>query len=206
MCARITDVSLVVEAGTVTLLVGEAGCGKNLLLRLLGLLETPDAGEVIFAAQPTAQLTDDARIELRTGACGYIFSSPFLLSAFSALENIAMPIFKISQLSPDAVRQRTEELLTFTGLTDFAESKDLPPALQKRVALARGLANEPVVLIVENLDEMIAGDPDFRELLHAAAERFGVAVIATALPACAQHIGERRIEVAGGRVACDVTP
>ncbi len=204
--ARIAEVSLAIEAGTVTLLVGETGCGKNLLLRLLGLLEVPDSGEVIFAGQPTAQLTDDARVELRTHTCGYLFSSPFLLAQFSALENIAMPVFKISRLSPEEVRARTEELMAFAGLTEFAESKDLPPFLQKRVALARGLANDPEVLFVENLDEMIAGDASFRELLHAATERFGVAVVAAALPACAARIGERRIEVAGGRVACDVTP
>ena len=117
-----------------------------------------------------------------------------------------MPVFKISRLSPEEVRGRTEELMAFAGLTEFAEAKELPPFLQKRVALARGLANEPEVLFVENLDEMIAGDAGFRELLHAAAERFGVAVVAAALPACAVRMGERRIEVAGGRVACDVTP
>lgn len=206
VCARIAGVSLVIEPGTVTLLVGEVGCGKNLLLRLLGLLEVPDSGEVLFAGQPTAQLTDDARVELRTHSCGYLFAAPFLLAQFSALENIAMPIFKISQLNPEQTRVRTEEVLAFTGLTKFAASKELSPVLQKRVALARGLANEPEVLFVENLDEMIAGDPDFRDLLHAATERFGVAVVAAALPTCAVRAGERRIEVAGGRVTCDVTP
>ena len=55
VCARIADVSFVIEPGTVTLLVGEVGCGKNLLLRLLGLLEIPDSGEVIFSGQPTAR-------------------------------------------------------------------------------------------------------------------------------------------------------
>lgn len=206
VCARITDVSLVIEPGTVTLLVGELECGKNLLLRLIGLLENPDTGEVVFAAQPTVRLTDDARIELRTRNCGYIFAAPFLLSAFSALENIAMPIFKISRLSPDAVQRRTEEMLAFTGLVNVADSKELSPLHQKRVALARGLANEPMVLFVENLDEMISGDPDFRELLHSAAGRFNVAVVATALPACASRMDERRIEVVGGRVTCPVMP
>ncbi len=206
VCARIADVSLGIEPGMVTLLVGEVGCGKNLLLRLLGLLETPDSGEVIFSGQPTAQLTDDARVGLRSHSCGYLFAAPFLLAQFSALENIAMPIFKISQLNPEQVRERTEEVLAFTGLTEFAASKELSPFLQKRVALARGLANEPKAIFVENLDEMVAGDLDFRELLHAASERFGVAVVAASLPTCDVRMGERRIEVAGGRLACDVTP
>src|SRR5688500_7758933 len=106
---RIEVPSLAMHRGGVTLLAGEVGCGKNLLLRLLGLLEAPDSGEVWFEGNPTARMTDDARASLRTRKCGYVFASPFLLSAFTVLENIAMPIFKVCQLNPEEARDRTEE-------------------------------------------------------------------------------------------------
>jgi ABC-type methionine transport system ATPase subunit len=206
VCARVDQVSLAVRAGDILALTGETGCGKNLILRLLGLLEAPDAGEVLFDGQPTAQLTDDARIELRSHQCGYLFTAPFLLSAFNVAENIAMPIFKISQLTPEQARDRTESLLRFVGLDTAASQHVLPPQLQQRVALARALANQPGVLLIENLETLVAPEelPAFRQLLHGAAREFGVAVILTALPSLPWIAGERRIEIVDGRVVCEV--
>jgi lipoprotein-releasing system ATP-binding protein len=135
---------------------------------LLGLLEAPDSGEVWFEGQPTAQMTDDSRAALRTRKCGYVFASPFLLSAFTVLENIAMPIFKVCQLNPEQARDRTEDLMEFTGLGDLASAHEVPQPLRHRVALARALASQPTALFVENLDTLL---PDselepFRDLLH----------------------------------------
>jgi lipoprotein-releasing system ATP-binding protein len=208
LCNQVSDLSLTIAVGDIVALTGEEGCGKNLVLRLLGLLEPPDTGEVFFDGQPTSGLTDDARIELRSRRCGYVLSAPFLLAAFNAAENVAMPIFKISQLTPEQARDRTEALLRFVGLDDVACQKTLPPALQYRVALARALANNPTVLFVENLDQLLAADdlPDFRRLLHAAARELSVAVVLTASPALTPVDGERRFEIADGRIICEVQP
>jgi lipoprotein-releasing system ATP-binding protein len=204
--ARVDGVSLAVHAGDVVALTGEPGCGKNLILRLLGMLETPDQGEVFVDGEPTAQLTDDARIELRNRRCGYLFAAPFLLSAFNAAENVAMPIFKISQLSPVEARDRTEALLRFVGLDSTASHLQLPSRLQHRVALARALANLPAAIFVEDLDLLLEPEdlPEFRRLLHAASKVWGVAIIATAQPSLAPVDGERRLEIADGRVVCEV--
>jgi len=208
VCNRVADLSLTVAAKEVVALTGEEGCGKNLMLRLLGLLEPPDSGEVYFEGEPTAELTDDARIELRSKRCGYVLSAPFLLAAFNAAENVAMPIFKISQLTPEQARERTEALLRFVGLDGAASERALPPALQYRVALARALANDPVALFVENLDHLLSPDdvPDFRRLLHAAAKELGVAVVLSASPELSPVDGERRFEIADGRIICEVEP
>jgi lipoprotein-releasing system ATP-binding protein len=199
---RIEVPSLAMHRGGVTLLAGEVGCGKNLLLRLLGLLEAPDSGEVWFEGNPTARMTDDARASLRTRKCGYVFASPFLLSAFTVLENIAMPIFKVCQLNPEEARDRTEELMDFTGLGDFAAEHEVPPPLQHRVSLARALASQPVALFVENLDTLLPACEleAFRDLLNGAAKRYDLAVVATALPGCAMREEERRIELSAGRL------
>jgi ABC-type lipoprotein export system ATPase subunit len=207
-CARVENVSLAVGRGEVVALTGESGCGKNLILRLLGLLEPPDSGDVLIEGEPTAQLTDDARIELRNRRCGYVFAAPFLLCAFNAAENVAMPIFKISQLTPEQARDRTERLLRFVGLNSATPYRELSPALQHRVSLARALANHPAAVFVEDLDTLLSTDdlPEFRALLHATARELGVTVIATARPALAPVDGERRLEIAGGRIVCEVQP
>jgi lipoprotein-releasing system ATP-binding protein len=208
VCARVERVSLAVECGDIVALTGESGCGKNLILRLLGLLEAPDTGEVFVEGQPTAHLTDDARIELRNRRCGYLFTAPFLLSAFNAAENVAMPIFKISQLTPEQARDRTEALLRFVRLDSAATYNELPPPLQHRVALARALANHPGAILVEDLDTLLEPEdlPEFRALLHAVARELKIAVIATARPSLTPVDGERRIEIADGRIVCEVQP
>jgi len=208
VCNQVTDLSVAISIGDVAALTGDEGCGKNLVLRLLGLLEPPDTGEVLFDGEPTSDLTDDARIELRSRRCGYVLSAPFLLAAFNAAENVAMPIFKISQLTPEQARERTEALLHFVGLDSVACKRELPPGLQYRVALARALANNPSALFVENLDHLLSAEdlPDFRRLLHAAARELGVAVVLTASPALAPVDGERRFEIADGRIICEVEP
>src|SRR2546426_697944 len=97
--SRVRRVSLAVEAGTWCVLHGVEGCGKNLLLRLLGLLETPDSGEVFVRGAPTRALDEAARLELRNRVFGYVFAEPFLLDTFLVAENVAMPLFKIGGTS-----------------------------------------------------------------------------------------------------------
>jgi predicted ABC-type transport system involved in lysophospholipase L1 biosynthesis ATPase subunit len=109
-------------------------------------------------------------------------------------------------LSPEEARDRTEALLRFVGLDSTVCHTQLPPRLQHRVALARALANRPAAIFVEDLDLLLEPEelPEFRGLLHAAAKEWGVAVIATAQPSLTPVDGERRFEVANGRIGCEV--
>ncbi len=202
----VADVSLAISPASVTVLAGADGCGKNLILELMGLIEVPDSGEIVFDGDGTNELTEDSRAELRSNRCGYVFDSPFLLSSFSVLENVAMPAFKISQVGPQAAQARTEDLIAFTGLSEFANAKNLPPALQHRVALARALVNDPAVVFVQNLDGFLEPQdvPAFRRLLHGVPARYGVAVVVSAGTGLPHAAGERRIEIAHGRVLDDI--
>jgi ABC-type lipoprotein export system ATPase subunit len=214
VCARVVAGSpanveipaLSIERGSVTMLAGPPGCGKNLLLRVLGLLETPDSGEVWFEGQATANLSEETRSQLRTRRCGYVFASPFLLPEFTVIENIAMPLFKICDMETEEARDRSEEMLDFAGLQKVATSRDLPPAVQRRVALARALAARPGALFVEDLPLSEEDAEGFRELLHRAAERFGVAVVSAIRPEGSEREGERRVQLSAGRLASEVTP
>jgi lipoprotein-releasing system ATP-binding protein len=196
--------NLRVEAGTVTLLTGPVGCGKNLLLRVLGLLETPDAGEVWFEGQAVSKMTDETRTRVRSLRCGYVFASPFLLPEFTVIENIAMPLFKICEMEPEEARDRSEEVLNFAGLQEVATTRDVSPAIQQRVALARALASRPAALFIENLELSEADATGFRELLHRAAGDYGVAVVSSIVPECSAWEGERRVQLVEGRLVSEV--
>jgi ABC-type lipoprotein export system ATPase subunit len=193
--------------GCVHLLRGPDGGGKAALLRLLGLLERPEVGEIIVRGMPTSVLSDEARAELRTQRFGFVFAAPFLLSSFTVIENVAMPLFKISQVTPEEARCRTEEMLGFVGLAEAAEWPvgELPPLAQYRVAVARGMINEPSFLLVENLDGTLVGDDltAFSELLHRVTETYGTTVVATASPAISLRGRLRVWDVADGAITGD---
>jgi lipoprotein-releasing system ATP-binding protein len=183
------------------LLRGPDGCGKNVLLRVIGLLQPPDAGEVIVQGIATRGLSEEARAELRAQRFGFVFNAPFLLTSFTVIENVAMPLFKISHVAPEEARRRTEALLAFAGLDGMGECPiaDLSPHAQFQLAVARGLVNEPAFLIVENLDGVLTGEDlsAFIDLLHRASEDYGTTVIATASPALAADDRQVVIDIAG---------
>lgn len=188
------------------MLTGPEGCGRDLLLRVLGLLTAPDAGEVFLDGEATAALSEDARAQLRTRRCGYVFASPFLLPEFSVIENIAMPLFRVCEMEAEQARERAEEMLDFTGLQSAATKRDVSAPDQRRVALARALATRPVALFVEKLDLEQAAADGFRGLLQQAAERFGVAVVVSATSGGPPQAGERFLRLSAGRLAAEVTP
>jgi lipoprotein-releasing system ATP-binding protein len=200
-------ISATFARGRFHVLRGAAGDGRDLLLRVLGLLQAAETGEVFVQGSATRALNEEARAALRTQRFGFVFAAPFLLSSFTVIENVAMPLFKISQVEPEEARRRTEALLAFVGLAGAAETAadDLPPPAQFRAALARGLINEPSCLVVENLDGTLAGAElqSFVELLHRAGETFGTTLLASASPALPLIGRERVLDLAQGRIVGD---
>lgn len=208
--SSVHDISLVLEPGTVTLFAGEPGCGKNLILRILGLLEMPDSGDAFFGSIPLNRVSRERIMDLRDTACGYVFSPPFLLPDFTVMENIAMPLFKVFEMRPIDAQARTEMLMEFVQLTQFSAVKinQLSPGLQLRAGLARALGALPPLVVVEEPDKIVQGrEMDaFRALLHRAAADFDCAIAVSTGPEIPSMLGERRIECAGGRIVCDVMP
>lgn len=211
-CARdgsapLRDISLTIDPASFNVLIGEAGAGKNLLLRVLGLLEKPEAGEVFVEGRPTTPLSADARADMRNLHFGYLFAAPFLLAAFSAVENVAMPFFRISHVDPPHARVRSEELLGFVDLQTAAQVPvgQLTLGQQLRVSLARSLVNRPVALFVENLDALLDGDEShrFNALLRLTCARFSTAIVATVSPHFHVEKDDRRIKLVIGTVAGD---
>jgi len=153
--SSVHDLSLQFEAGLIHGLCGDDGCGKGLLLHLLSLMETPDTGEITLAGQPTPALDDPARDDFRNTLFGFLFPSPCLLLSFTVAENVAMPLFRFSELDAAGARARTREILRFMEIDDLecASVLKLNHRLRQRVALARALAHDPKILIAVSPSE-----------------------------------------------------
>jgi lipoprotein-releasing system ATP-binding protein len=151
-------VSLEAEPGSVHAVVGPSGCGKSTLLYILGLLDHPDGGAVLFESEPVSHLPDDELARRRNEFIGFIFQFHFLMEDFSAQENVMIPMRRLGQLPETAMRERAAELLAAVDLADKLDrpSRHLSGGEQQRVAIARALANDPRVILADeptgNLD------------------------------------------------------
>jgi lipoprotein-releasing system ATP-binding protein len=180
------------------------GDGKELLLKLVGLLETPDSGEIVVDGICASALEENARAELRRRHFAYLFAAPFLLPGFTVIENVVMPMFKVLDSGPAEARKRAEELLSFLGAAPLEENRagDLSPLDQRRVALARALATGPKVLLAEEPADDLPQEQhrQYIALLRAACLRWDVTAV-IAVPATWQaNSGEIVFDVVDGKV------
>jgi len=156
-------IDLTLNAGEIVALVGPSGSGKSTLLHVAGLLEKPDAGEVVISGEAATRLSDDARTSLRRHHMGFIYQYHHLLPEFTALENIAIPQI-IAGTGRGEAKERAREMLDWLGLSERATHRParLSGGEQQRVAIGRALANAPKLLLADeptgNLDPHTAGD------------------------------------------------
>lgn len=195
--------SLTLQAGEIVALVAPSGTGKSTLLHLAGLLEKPDAGEVLITGLAAGTLGDDKRTALRRSLIGFVYQSHHLLPEFTAAENVMLP-----QMAAGAARaqaaSRAAELLGRLGLAERLDHRPgrLSGGEQQRVAIARALANKPRLLLADeptgNLD-VGTSDRVFEELLEQVRGHGVAALIATHNPNLAARM-DRAVTIRGGRV------
>jgi ABC-type lipoprotein export system ATPase subunit len=180
-------------------LAGPEFGGKRLLWQLLGLLLPPDSGEIIVDGSVVSDLEIDDLGEIRNRKYGFLFSSPFLLPAFTVLENVAMPLFKIAQVETSEAKVITEEILEIVGITRIASSSvtQLDGLDEMLAALARALVHHPRVVIAElvgnNLQE---SEAEFLlSTLRASGQRLGLTVIATLAPHISWGEADVRLDI-----------
>jgi len=151
------EISLDIVKGKITIIVGASGAGKSTLLHLLGGLDRPDYGEVIFEDQNIFKLSDDKLAKFRNLNIGFVFQFHHLLPEFSAIENVIIPQM-IDGKSFSQAKQKSNELLKIVGLTERIDHKpaELSGGEQQRVAVARAMANNPKIIFADeptgNLD------------------------------------------------------
>ena len=184
-------------------IVGESGVGKSTLLHILGILDRPSTGRVIYRGKDLSQLSEDEIAEFRNREIGFIFQFHYLLPDFSALENVMLPAL-IRGWEWEKARSEAEQLLTAVGLKDRVSHRPgkLSGGEQQRVAVARALILSPSLLLADEP----TGDLDPRtgeeieHLLLQLNEQRGVAlVIATHSRQLATRIG-RQMELRDGRL------
>ena len=164
-------------------LLGPSGAGKSSLLHIIGLLDQPNSGSVIFEGEDCAGLSESERTRLRRSKLGFIYQFHHLLPEFSALENVALPQMILGRSREDA-SVRAHALLKSLGLTDRLEHRptQLSGGEQQRVAIARAVANEPKLLLADeptgNLDPHTA-ERVFENLMELVRNSGLTAIIAT---------------------------
>lgn len=174
-------IDLTLHRGEFCAVVGPSGSGKSTLLNIVGLLDRPSQGTLAICGQATAALTDHELTRLRGHKIGFVFQFHNLLSAFSALENVMMPLLGDAGMPNQAMAERAAMLLASVDLTQWQNQpvSQLSGGQQQRVALARALAMNPALLLADeptgNLDTKSA-DAVF-ELLRSVSKEEGMAVL-----------------------------
>jgi lipoprotein-releasing system ATP-binding protein len=151
-------IDLLLAGGEFCALMGPSGSGKSTLLNLIGLLDRPTGGRLIINGRDTSGLDDRALTRLRGLSIGFVFQYHYLLPAFTAAENVMMPMLVDRGRPDDEMRRRAEGLLESMGLTPWRDNLaiNMSGGQQQRVAVARALAMNPSLVLADeptgNLD------------------------------------------------------
>jgi lipoprotein-releasing system ATP-binding protein len=154
-------VDIQVDKGKIVSLIGASGSGKSTLLNLLGGLDRPTSGKVIYEGHDISQLSDLELAKFRNSEVGFVFQFHHLLSEFTALENVMLPLW-ISRKNRAELEARATEILKQVGLEERFEHRptQLSGGEQQRVAIARAIINRPKVVLADeptgNLDRKTA--------------------------------------------------
>ena len=198
----VRDVSLTITAGDHIAISGPSGCGKSTLLHLLGCVDAPTSGSLLFEGRPVAALSDNERSRIRLTRVGFVFQRFFLLPMLTAAENVDLPQAEAGVPRAERTR-RTADLLAYVGLTTRADHRpsQLSGGEMQRVAIARALANRPRLVLADEptgeLDE--ATGAQIASLLDRVNADGTALVIVTHDPALAGR-ARRVIRMRDGRI------
>ena len=202
----LNDLSLDIEAGRFTAIMGPSGSGKSTLLNMLAGLDTPDSGEVIIGGTALSGLSDRKLTAIRRDRIGFVFQSFNLVPAMDAEENILLPM-QLSGKKPD--RRVFRRMVDLLGLSDRLHHRphELSGGQQQRVAVARALVSQPDVIVADeptgNLDSN-AGE-EVLSILRSSVDELGQTVVMVTHDPRAAARADRVVLLADGRLAGELT-
>jgi len=204
--AALTDINFHVHRGEMAFLTGHSGAGKSTLLRLIGLLERPSRGQVLFDNRNIGKLRRRA-LPFQRRKVGMIFQDHRLLTTKTVMDNVALPLV-ISGVRYMDIRKRVRAALDKVGLLE--KEKNFPMALsggeQQRVGIARAIVNKPPVLLADeptgNLDPELSRD--LMNLFLQLNELGTTVLIASHDLALIRQIGKRVLVLKSGQLVDDV--
>lgn len=198
--AAVDGVDLEIAVGEYVSLVGKSGCGKSTLLNLLGGLDVPSAGQVLYRGTDLQELADLS--EFRAQNLGFVFQSFHLVSVLTAIQNVQLPMFESKMRARERLA-RAAELLELVGVSHRAHQKanKLSGGERQRVAIARALANSPSLLLADeptgNLDTRTAGEI---VELFARLHQEGMTILMVTHDQSLANRAQRTVRMEDGRV------
>jgi len=206
--AVLRDLSLVLEPGRFTAIMGPSGSGKSTLLNLLGFLDSPDAGRYLFQGDDLSRADDDTLSAVRNRKIGFVFQQFHLLPRLSARTNVMLPLLYAEEEIADG-EARADRALAVVGLGHRAAHtpEELSGGEQQRVAIARALILDPALILADeptgNLDA--ANADEVLQLLRGIADQGRTVVMVTHDPAVAAR-ADRVVVLDAGRIVSDSSP
>jgi len=200
------SLSLQIAKGEFVGIMGPSGSGKTTLLNLLGCLDQPSSGSIVFEGQNISGLNEREIDDLRLKRMGFIFQTFNLMPTFTALENVAFPM-EIAGIPRDERTERARQLLRQLGLIERIHHKprELSAGENQRVAIARALANNPSVILADeptgNLDSRTT--EEISQLLSELNTEYQVAIILVTHDASVAQAASRRLWMIDGRLDHD---
>ena len=195
-----------VGKGEIVSIVGKSGAGKSTLLHIIGTLDKPDKGSVLFNGKEISTLNAKELASFRNQHIGFIFQFHHLLPEFTALENVCIPGF-ILKTPENQVRKKARELLDYLGLSERLNHKpsQLSGGEQQRVAVARALINGPGIIFADepsgNLDS--ASSKELHQLLFQLRDDFEQTFVIVTHNEELAEMSDRKVEMQDGLLVLD---
>lgn len=196
-------INLEIKKGELLCIIGPSGAGKSTLLHLLGGLDEPSKGRVLFEGKDLYSLAEEQRAKIRNKKIGFVFQFYHLLPEFSALENVLLPALIDATLNSCA-NEKARDLLRLVGLESRMTHKptQLSGGEQQRVAIARTLINDPDIIFCDeptgNLDSERGAQ--ITELLHKLNQEQGKTLIIVSHEEKIARIANRIVHIRDGKL------
>ncbi len=199
------DINLEIKAKEFVAIIGPSGSGKSTLMNIIGCLDRPNLGSYTLEGVEIAYLTDNDLASIRNKKFGFVFQTFNLLSSYSALRNVEIPLLYSIDFIIDR-KERAKEVLKAVGLGDrlYHRPNQLSGGEQQRVAIARALVNDPVIILADeptgNLDSRIG--EEILGILRKLNEEGRTLIIVTHDQKIAER-AKRRLHLMDGRIIKD---